>query len=184
MSELEKMRRGETFDGGTVELLEPRRRAERLVTRFNSLSSFDFEAKQEVCRELFASVGNNCNILQGLRTEYGRGTYIGDDFFANYNFTIIDLADVRIGDHVMCGPNVSIITANHPLDPMARRNGDTVVKPITIGNDVWIGTGAMILPGVTIGDGAVIAAGSVVKDDVPPYKMVAGVPAKVKKDTV
>ena len=184
MTEIEKMLRGETFDGGTVELLEDRRRAERLVTKFNSISGFDFENKQKVLEELFLSVGRNCNILQGFRTEYGRGTVIGNDFFANYNFTVIDLARVTIGDHVMCGPNVSIITANHPLDAMARRRGDTVVKPITIGNDVWIGTGAIILPGVTVGDGAVIAAGAVVKDDVPPYTMVAGVPAVVKKTTV
>ena len=104
---------------------------------------------------------------------------LGEDFFANFNLTILDEARVTIGDHVFIGPNVSIYTACHPLDAAERNTGAEWAEPVTIGDSVWIGGGATIVPGVTVGEGAVIAAGAVVTRDVEPYTLVGGNPAKV-----
>lgn len=100
----------------------------------------------------------------------------------NYNLTILDIAKVTIGDHVMIGPNVDIYTVNHPLDKEGRRRYHATALPVTIGNDVWIGGKATILPGMTIGDNVVVAAGAVVTKDVPANTIVAGVPARVIKE--
>ena len=107
---------------------------------------------------------------------------MGDHLIINYGCTILDVAEVTMGDWVMIGPHVLISTVNHPLSPRGRRNRLGVAKPVRIGDDVWIGGHATILPGVTIGDGAVVAAGAVVTKDVPPYTVVAGVPARVVKE--
>ena len=103
-------------------------------------------------------------------------------FLTNYNLTILDIAKVTIGDHVMIGPNVDIYTVNHPLDKEGRRHYHATALPVTIGNDVWIGGKATILPGVTIGDNVVVAAGAVETKDVPANTIVAGVPARVIKE--
>ncbi|MDE6853681.1 MAG: sugar O-acetyltransferase, partial [Muribaculaceae bacterium] len=105
--------------------------------------------------------------------------HIGEDFFANFNLTILDEARVSIGNHVFIGPNVSIYTACHPLDHRERNTGNEWAEPVTIGDSVWIGGSVTIVPGVTIGDGAVIAAGAVVTRDVEPYTLVGGNPAKI-----
>ena len=106
---------------------------------------------------------------------------MGDDFLANYNVTILDVDEVRIGNHVMIGPNTLISTVNHPLTPMGRRKHLSLIKPVTIGNDVWIGGNVTILPGVTIGSNVVVAAGAVVTKDGPDNTLVGGVPAKFIK---
>ncbi len=107
---------------------------------------------------------------------------MGDRFLANYNVTILDIAPVHIGNDCMIGPGTCIITVNHPLSPKGRRNHLGIAKPITIGNDVWIGANCTILPGVTIGNNVVIAAGAVVTKDVPDNCVVGGVPAKIMKE--
>ena len=107
---------------------------------------------------------------------------MGDRFLANYNMTILDIAPVYIGNDCMIGPGTCIITVNHPLSPKGRRNHLGIAKPVTIGNDVWIGANCTILPGVTIGNNVVIAAGAVVTKDVPDNCVVGGVPAKVIKE--
>lgn len=107
---------------------------------------------------------------------------MGDDFLTNYNVTILDIAPVTIGDHVIIGPGTQIITVNHPLSPSGRRKSLGIAKPVTIGNDVWIGGSVIIVPGVTIGNNVVIAAGAVVTHDVPDNCLVGGVPARKIKD--
>ena len=103
---------------------------------------------------------------------------MGKNFLANYNVTILDIAPVVIGDYVMIGPNTLITTVNHPISPMGRRKHLGIAKPVTIGNDVWIGGNVTILPGVKIGNNVVIAAGAVVTKDVPDNCVIGGVPAK------
>ena len=112
----------------------------------------------------------------------GKNIYVGDQFLANYNVTILDIMPVRIGDYVMIGPNTLITTVGHPLSPMGRRKHLGIAKPVHIGNDVWIGGNVTILPGITIGNNVVIAAGAVVTKDVPDNCLVGGVPAKKIKD--
>lgn len=113
---------------------------------------------------------------------YGKRTHIGNCFYANFNLVIVDDIDVWIGDHVMIAPNVTISVTGHPVHPELRKDGSQFSFPVRIGNDVWIGAGAVILPGVTIGDGAVIGAGSVVTHDIPPNVVAFGVPCRVRRE--
>ncbi len=117
-----------------------------------------------------------------IRFDYGCNTYVGENFFANFDCTILDVCEVRFGDYCILGPGVQIYTATHPLHPTERNTGKEYGKPITIGNNVWIGGSAIINPGVLIGDNAVIASGAVVTKDVPDNVVVGGNPAKVLKE--
>ena len=139
-----------------------------LLKKLNSLTLAEQTEKQEIIKELFGSTGSN--------------PFVGDNFHADFNCTMLDLAAIRIGKNCLIGPDVGIYTAAHRLEPKGRIL-DVYGLPITIGNDVWIGGHSTILPGVTIGDGAVIAAGAVVTKDVEPNSIVGGVPAKLIKKT-
>ncbi len=138
----------------------------------------DEESIFRVLKEFFGGVGDNSTVLPGFTCDNGKNIYVGKNFLANYNVTILDCGPVHIGDYVMIGPNTMISTVNHPLTPMGRRQHLAIAKPVTIGNDVWIGGNVTILPGVTIGNNVVIAAGAVVAKDVPDNTLVGGVPAK------
>ena len=151
-----------------------------LTKQQNGLTLAEQAQKQEIMRELFGSVGSNPFVGDNFHCDFGKNIFMGDNFHADYNCTMLDLAEIRIGNNCLIGPDVGLYTAGHRLEP-ERRSADVYGLPITIGNDVWIGGHSTILPGVTIGDGAIIAAGSVVTKDVPPRSLVAGNPAKVKK---
>ena len=114
-----------------------------------------------------------------IRFEYGYNTHIGENFYANFDCTILDVCEVRFGDNCMLGPGVQIYTATHSLNPIERNSGKEYAKPIVIGDNVWIGGNAIINPGVTIGDNVVIASGAVVTKDVPSKVVVGGNPAKI-----
>lgn len=157
-------------------------RAWRLVERLNTLPA----GEQPRIREAFAEltdteVNETLRLVPPFRTEYGRNLRVGRDVFINHDCTIMDLGGVDIGDEVMIGPNVQIITSGHPLDPATRRS-TIVADPIRIEQGVWIAAGATIIGGVTVGRDAVVAAGAVVTEDVPPRTMVAGVPAVVIRE--
>jgi acetyltransferase-like isoleucine patch superfamily enzyme len=148
----------------------------------NYSSPKDFnDAKLEYLRKLLGHIGENGFMEYPIYFDYGFNTYIGDNFYANYNLTILDVSVVRIGNNVMCATGVSILTATHPNDPTLRGNFVENAFPITIEDNVWLGSNSTVLPGVTIGANSVIAAGSVVNKSVPPNSVVAGVPAKVIK---
>lgn len=161
-------------------LLEPMLKADHLLRELNNLP---LEAQEEQCRlikELFGSVGVNPCISQGFRCDFGINIHVGDNFYAGYNCTMLDYAEIRIGNNCLIGPNVGIYTTGHNLVPEDRYKTGWA-EPITIGNDVWIGGHACIMPGVTIGDGAVIAAGCVVTQNVAPRTVVGGIPGKIIK---
>lgn len=131
--------------------------------------------------EIFGRVGSNVTIEPPFLLEYGCNTAMGDGVYANFNLCILDCALVSIGDRVMFGPGVSIMTATHETEVQSRRDNIEYAKPITIGDDCWIGGHVVILPGVTIGQGCTIAASSVVTRDVPPWSVAMGSPARVRK---
>ena len=203
MTELEKLHAGLEYDMWAPEIDALKLRAMTLCRRLNALPKEAKEERTAVMRELFGSVGENAAVMPYFSCDDGKSIFIGKNFLANYNVSILDRAPVRIGDYVMIGPHTLIATVNHPISPMGRRKHLSVAKPVTIGNDVWIGYEAVILAGVRIGDGAVIgndvgiggnvtilpgvtignnvivAAGAVVTKDVPDNSLVGGVPAKL-----
>lgn len=168
--------RGELFDPHTAARTQQRQRAKQRCRELNALPPEQFKARQKLARELFAQV-DGCYIEPDFFCDYGCNIYLGKRFYANHHCIILDAATVTIGDHVLLGPGVQLLTNNHPLDPDLRRRGWQQARPISIGDDVWIGAGALILGGVSIGAGAVVAAGSIVTHSVAPGQRVAGNPA-------
>ena len=150
--------------------------------KLNQADQTDSGAVEAAIRELFGSAGKDPSILPGFACDNGKNIHEGEEFLVNYNVTILDIAPVSIGDYVMIGPNTLITTVNHPISPKKRRRHLGQAKPVVIGNDVWIGGGCTILPGVTIGNNVVVAAGSVVTKDVPDNCIVGGVPAKIIRE--
>ena len=130
-------------------------------------------------KEALGSVGRGVTICPGFMCDNGKNIHVGDQFLANYNVTILDIMPVYIGDYVMIGPSTLISTVSHPIAPKGRREHLGIGKPVTIGNDVWLGGNVTICPGATIGNNVVVAAGAVVTKDVPDNSLVGGVPAKL-----
>lgn len=155
-------------------------RAGELVQQFNALPYADFEKKYDVIKELFGTVGDNVSVEHNFHCDLGFNIHVGDNFYAGYNCTILDMAEVRIGDNCLIAPNVGLYTAGHNIHPVDRHKSG-YAHPITIGDNVWIGGHSVVIGGVTIGDNSIIAAGSVVIKDVPQNVLVGGNPAKVIK---
>lgn len=154
-------------------------RGKELTERFNTTTIADPAARTALARELFASFGEGAWLETPIYCAYGSHTAIGAGCWFNTGTTLIDDAEIRIGERVLFGPRVTVVTAGHPLDPTLRRTAAQFSAVVTIEDDVWVGANATILPGVRIGRGAVVAAGAVVTAHVPPMTVVAGVPARV-----
>lgn len=163
------------------QLAKQRLNGKRLSFKFNHTDPSDEATRQSIIKQLFKHVGSRPFIEGPLYTSYGCNTTIGDGFYANFNLTIVDDVDVRIGNHVMCGPNVMISVTGHPLEGPKRRQGEQFSRSIQIGDDVWIGGNVSILPGITIGHNVVVGAGSVVTHDIPDNSVVVGVPGRIIK---
>ncbi|MFA1712666.1 sugar O-acetyltransferase [Peribacillus sp. YIM B13477] len=168
------------YERGTEELKLKNIRAHKLVQEFNNSAIEDFSKREEIIKNLFGTVGVDPSIEHNFHCDLGYNIHVGDNFYAGYNCTILDMAEVRVGDNCMIGPNVGIYTAGHSIEPKDRNKSGYGI-PIIIGNDVWIGGSCIILAGVTIGDNSIVAAGSVVTKDVPANTIVAGNPAKILK---
>ena len=185
-SQKEAMIAGKMYWAGDEVLLKERLYAQKFCHQYNLLEPEDPTRAQKL-KGFLGATGANIHIEPMFRCDYGYNIFVGENFYANYNLIILDICPVRIGNNCMIAPNVQIYTATHPA-PYALRNERADGKvweygaPITIGNNVWIGGGAIICPNVTIGDGAVIAAGAVVVKDVPPNTIVGGNPARVIKN--
>lgn len=181
MTELEKLDAGLEYDFWDSEVNARKLHAIEGCKRLNAVDPGDEKAQQQAINELFGSAGENACVLPVFNCDCGLNIHVGKNFLANYNVTILDIAPVNIGDYVMIGPNSMISTVNHPLSPSGRRKHLGIAKPVSIGNDVWIGGNVTILPGVNIGNNVVVAAGAVVTKDVPDNCLIGGVPAKIIK---
>ena len=179
MTELEKLAAGLEYNFCDAALHEQKNRSVLLCEKLNALSAMDTEGREKLIRELFGAVGNNPRVYSVFACDSGKNISVGDNFLANYNVTILDRAKVHIGHNVLLAPGVLISTVNHALTAQGRRDCLCTALDIFIGDDVWIGGNATILPGVHIGNNVIVAAGAVVNRDVPDNCLVAGVPARV-----
>jgi len=183
MTEKEKMLAGEIYDANNdKELLAERDLCHQLCHELNQLSPTDSETNTRLVRCLFGRVGRGCVVTAPFFCDYGYNIEVGDNFFINMGCVILDEAKVSFGNNVFIAPQCGFYTACHPLDTERRNAGLEYAKPLTIGNDVWIGGHVTVLPGVTIGDGAVIGAGSVVVHDIPAHSVAVGNPCKVIRE--
>lgn len=158
------------------------KKAKEKCYRYNQLSPNDYEAQQEILKKLLGKMGKNTVITPPFWCDYGYNITVGDYFYSNHNMIIQDGVKVTFGDNVFIAPNCCFTTAEHAIDPEMRKAGVEIAKPITIGNNVWIGAGSTVLAGVEIGDNTVIGAGSVVKKSIPSGVVAVGVPCKVLRE--
>lgn len=176
-TEREKMLSGELYDASDPALAAARLWARNLYRRFNA--SDDEDEQAAILRDLLGRMGKSVSINPPFYVDYGPNIYLGDRVYMNLGCTILDCAEVRIGDNVMLGPNVQIYAATHPVEAVLRIAGLELARPVTIGDNVWIGGGAIICPGVTVGKNTTIGAGAVVTKNVPANVVAAGNPARV-----
>ena len=179
MTEKELMLSEQLYIANDAELAKDNAKARKLTRLINTATEEQVEYRLELFRELFGSIGNTFWIEPPFRTDYGCNTYIGDNFYANYDCIFIDVAKIDIGNNVFFGPRVCLYTAGHPIDAEIRNKQLEYGKNIKIGNDVWVGGNTVINPGVTIGNNVVIGSGSVVTKDIPDGVIAAGVPCRV-----
>ena len=175
----DRMLAGDLYLADDPELQEAMLRAMDLMDAFNATSARNPQEQRRLLTELLGAVGEDAYIRPPLRVDYGSHLRIGARTFANFGLVALDVADITIGDDVQIGTNVQLLTPTHPVDPVLRRQKWEAAKPITIGDNVWLGSGAIVLPGVTIGENTVVGAGSVVTRDLPANVVAVGNPARV-----
>lgn len=189
MTEKEKMLGGEFYDTRDLELRRLSNNAKDLMRVYNSLPAENMELRNQIIHLLFGSCGENARVNQPIWVDYGCNISLGANSLINMNCTLLDTGRITIGDNTLIGPDVKIYTAVHPVsaeeriytDETGRQAIRTQTAPVVLGNNVWIGGGAIILPGVTIGDNTVIGAGSVVTKSIPANAVACGNPCAVKK---
>jgi maltose O-acetyltransferase len=178
-TELEKMLAGELYSASDPELVLARQRARRITRLFNATTEEEIERRTALLSELFGAAGPGVDIEPPFRCDYGSNIRLGERVYMNFGCVILDDAPVTIGEGVLLGPSVHIYAATHPIDPDVRKTGRELALPVTIGDNVWIGGGVRICPGVTIGSNTTIGAGSVVVRDVPPGVLAVGNPCRI-----
>ena len=182
MTEYEKMVAGLVYDPGDGVIMEEQLQLMDRLWAFNQLKPSDLAEKEAYMKEVFAECGEGCYIELPFRANWGGAhVHFGNKVYANFNLTAVDDGHIYVGDNVMFGPNVTIATAAHPVEPEQRRKGLQFNLDVHIGANVWVGAGAVILPGVTIGENSVIGAGSIVTKDIPANVVAVGNPARVIK---
>ncbi|MBQ1661850.1 MAG: sugar O-acetyltransferase [Treponema sp.] len=182
MNQKERMLAGLPYKAWLDGLSEDRLENKKRIFRFNNLEPGHFAEKDKLLKEILGKTGERVNIEAPFHCDYGYNIEVGEDFFANYNFTVLDVGKVKIGANAQIAPNVSIYTAGHPIHPESRNSGYEYGIEITIGDNVWIGGNTCIMPGVKIGNNVVIGAGSVVTKDLPDNVIAVGNPCRVIRE--
>ena len=180
-TEREKMLAGEPYLASDPVLRAARTRARAILRRYDRSADGQAASRERLLRELFAQVGTSVEIEPPLFCDYGANVSVGDDVYVNTGVVILDCANVTIGSRVWIGPRVQLVTAHHPVDAEERARFSELASPIVIEDDVWIGAGVIVLPGVTVGRGSTIGAGSIVTNDVPPGVVAFGNPCRVSR---
>ncbi|MFJ2558069.1 MULTISPECIES: sugar O-acetyltransferase [unclassified Streptomyces] len=175
---LERMLSGDLYIADDPEIARRQQQAVRLAARYQAAYVEDADAARPILAELLGSLGEEAHVRPPLHVDYGSNITVGARTFVNFNLTALDVAAITIGEDCQIGPNVQLLTPTHPLEPQPRRDKLEAARPITIGNNVWLGGGATVLPGVSIGDNSVIGAGAVVTKDVPADVVAVGNPAR------
>ncbi|MDQ1531005.1 MAG: maltose O-acetyltransferase [Microbacteriaceae bacterium] len=175
----DRMLAGDWYIADDPESARRAHRAVRLAEQYRQASLEDEQAALPILAELIGSLGEDAFIKPPLHVDYGDHITVGARTFANYNLTALDVAPITIGEDCQIGPNVQLLTPVHPLEPQPRKDRLEAARPITIGNNVWLGGGVIVCPGVTIGDDSVIGAGSVVTRDIPAGVLAIGSPPRV-----
>lgn len=178
-SEKEKMHAGDRYDASDPELVAARERARALTGEFNRTPPDDPERRRSLLSRLFGSLGDGCEIEPPFHCDYGENIHVGENVYANVGSVFLDVCRVEIGANCKLGPGVHVYAATHPLDPGERATGVEYGKPVTVGENVWVGGRAVLTPGVSIGDDTVVGAGAIVTEDVPAGVVVQGNPATV-----
>lgn len=171
---------GELYDAYDPELTEERKIARELIRIYNA--STESDDREGILRQLLGRIGAGVIIEPPFYCDYGTHIYLGNHVYMNFGCVILDCNEVRIGDNVMVGPYVQVYAAHHPIKASERIKGPELAHPIHIGNNVWLGGGTIVLPGVTIGDDTTIGAGSVVTKNIPPGVVAAGNPCRVIRE--
>ncbi|MCM1523047.1 MAG: sugar O-acetyltransferase [Ruminococcus sp.] len=180
MTQYERMAKGLIYDPSDEEIMKEQTGFQDMLWEFNSLRPSEYEKKEKYMKTVFEECGENCYIELPFRANWGgRHVHFGSGIYVNSNLTLVDDGHIYVGDKVMFGPNVTVATANHPIDPELRSRGLQYNKDVYIGENAWICAGVIIVPGVHIGKNAVIGAGSVVTKDIPDNALAAGVPCRV-----
>ncbi len=180
MTQYERMVNGLIYDPRDPVIMDEQVPFQDRLWAFNQLKPSDYEKKQQYMREVFAECGDNCYFELPFHANWGgHHVHFGSDIYANSNLTLVDDGHVYVGDKVMFGPNVTIATANHPIDPDLRSKGLQYNKDVHIGENTWIGAGTVIVPGVHIGKNTLIGAGSVVTKDIPNGVVAVGNPCRI-----
>jgi maltose O-acetyltransferase len=173
---------GDLYHADDPELVQERLRAAALMERFNASRAHDGEGRRQILRQLLGALGDATELRPPLFCEYGYQLRVGARTFANFGLMALDVAIITIGDDVQIGPNVQLLTPTHPVEPASRRSKLEAAEPITIGDNVWLGGGVIVLPGVSIGKDTVVGAGSVVAKDLGEGVVAIGNPARVVRD--
>jgi len=181
MCEKSKMLNGEIYNAYDKDLVLLRNKARHLTKLYNNTDPEETVERINIIKKLFGKIGENFEIEPPFNCDYGTNIEIGENFYANFNFLILDDGPVKIGDNALFAPNVSIYTATHLIDPTLRPKNADYTKAVTIGNNVWVGGGSIINPGITIGDNSVIGSGSVVTKDIPENVVAVGNPCRIIK---
>lgn len=179
MTDKEKMLKQMLYDANNEILSKERLQAKDLCHIYNQTMPSDEKKKQDILNNLIGSIGEECCIVAPFWCDYGYNIEVGNHFFANHNTVILDGAKVKFGDNVFIAPHCGFYTAGHPIDVKQRNQGLEYAKPITVGDNVWIGAGVHVMPGVTIGNNVVIGGGSIVVKDIPDDVVAVGNPCQV-----